>query len=131
MAEPDGTVDVAANLTEKQAAALDILFQKVYVPCFIEKCAQEGLPIKTQADLQEALTLTAKLLQAGVQPETQAVSAASVLKEASQAFDAVQETYTGEGEDEEVVLGKAADAVLQDPEIVAALAGLGTVDQSE
>jgi len=63
----------------------DVLQARVYVPRFIEKCAELGLPIQNQDDLTQALRISARLNAHGVaRPQEQSVS---LLKAASVGLD--------------------------------------------
>ena len=93
--------------TENTAAKQDVLFGKVYLPVFMQKLAERGVALKSEADLEGTLKIAAmaRAHQAAPVVET------SVIKEAADKLEAM--TY-----------GKQANLAaefIKDPEVAAAL----------
>lgn len=66
---------------DKEAAVLKI-FDEIYVPQFVEKCASKGVVFENKEDLKEALATVLMLKQANVTVEEKA-PAQSIFKQAS------------------------------------------------
>jgi hypothetical protein len=94
----------------KPEEKIDTLFSKVYLPTFIEKMAEAGLPITNENDLHEALK-TAALIRSQVgSVEEQAPQVNPLLKTASAELE---KALTGDA--------KAAQGFLGDPAVKEAL----------
>ena len=61
----------------------EVLFEQVYLPIFVEKCAEKGIVFNSEEDLHSALESAAILKLAKVQSEQ---GSASVIKQASAAL---------------------------------------------
>lgn len=58
--------------TQEMTPAQATLFQQVYVPAFIQKCAELGTPIGDEASLHEALE-TAAMVKVALSQQTQSL----------------------------------------------------------
>ena len=95
----------------KPEEKIDTLFSKVYLPTFINKMAEAGLPISNENDLHEALK-TAALIRSQVgSVEEQAPQVNPLLKLASAELE---KALTGDA--------RTAHNFMNDPAIAAALA---------
>ena len=96
----------------KSAEKLDVLFEKVYLPVFMDKLAERGIQVKSEDELQEVLKIAA-LTRAHVEAtDAEEANAPSAIKQAAASLEAL--TY---GEQ------NLASAFLQDPEVASVFAG--------
>ena len=91
--------------TEKTAEKMDVLFGKVYIPVFMQKLAEKGVAVKSEADLEGALKIAAMTRNA----QQPVVEEKSVIKEAAARLEALA---SGQN---------VAGSFLKDPEVIAAL----------
>lgn len=108
---------------EQMQKVADVLLDKVFIPRFVTKLAEEGLVIRTQEELGNALEIAAKLqlLGATTQEKEAEESVAGFLKSASESLDSVpvEDAPAPEADTE-----KVATVLLQDPEVAEAVKGL-------
>ena len=92
---------------DKSAEKLDVLFNKAYLPVFMEKLASAGVPVNNEEDLVAVLKIAAATR--GL-PQVQASQQVSLVKAAAASL-------------EKMLVGQRSpvDALLQDAELVAAL----------
>lgn len=91
---------------DKNAEQLNMLFERAYLPTFIEKLASAGVAVKTQEDLEAVLKIAAMTRGAKPAPAQESIlkrAAADLERHMAQPADRVQ-------------------ALLQDKQLVAALA---------
>ena len=100
----------------------EVLFHKVYLPVFLEKAAQFGLAINTQADLDNALETTAHVKQL---LEEQA-RANNPIKAASASLNqALGLSQVKQAQQQQQVAEQHAGCAVMDPEVQEALLSLG------
>jgi len=102
-------------VTEKQAEELEalmVLCRKVYIPAFVKRCTELGLPISTEADLRSALDVAAilKMSQTSSASAVHQVTVEALRKAAKLPTDAGQH---GQTEVEAAVKGAADDPAVR------------------
>lgn len=116
---------MSAEATKDQAPQTtvgDVLFSRVYVPAFLQKCAELGIVVNSDEEVADLLEIAARVkLASHEQSQVQANSQASFLKQAKLAIAGTEQPAPAsiQGEDEVV------NHLLQDQEVKAALAVLG------
>lgn len=104
--------------TQEQLSPQDVIFDKVYLPTFIAKCASHGLELRDGESIQEALKSVA-MLKASEQKETQ-----SLTKSAHDALYASLNASPEDGDANERLKSQEKEAsaeLLTDPTLRAAL----------
>lgn len=90
---------------EKVAEKLDVLFQKVYLPVFIDKLASCGVKVDSEEELGDILKIAA-LTRAHASDVPAETPKSSVIKQAASSLEAMTVGNAG-----------IIDSILQDPEI--------------
>ena len=95
------------KVQDKSAEKMDVLFQKVYVPSFVEKLAEYGVELQTEEDLHEALKIAA-LTRVHAEATEEQPEQRSILKEAASRLEAITLGDSG-----------MVNSILQDPDVAA------------